>query len=92
MRKPKQRQTKPRQSKQRKPNDLSRSLAALDLDRTLIAVIEMGASSWLVAGLVPGVDAPVIGQGFTVRSPGQRDGAIVTTSILSGLHHTHAPI
>ena len=56
MRKPKQRQTKPRQSKQRKPNDLSRSLAALDLDRTLIAVIEMGASSWLVAGLVPGVE------------------------------------
>ena len=56
MRKPKQRQTKPRQSKQRKPNDLSRSLAALDLDCTLIAVIEMGASSWLVAGLVPGVE------------------------------------
>jgi len=56
VRKPKQRQTKPRQSKQRKPNDLSRSLAALDLDRTLIAVIEMGASSWLVAGLVPGVE------------------------------------
>jgi hypothetical protein len=27
------------------PNDLSRSLAALDLDRTLIAVIEMGAST-----------------------------------------------
>ena len=56
MRKLKQRQTKPRQSKQRKPNDLSRSLAALDLDCTLIAVIEMGASSWLVAGLVPGVE------------------------------------
>jgi hypothetical protein len=56
VRKLKQRQTKPRQSKQRKPNDLSRSLAALDLDRTLIAVIEMGASSWLVAGLVPGVE------------------------------------
>ncbi|MGA8156858.1 MAG: hypothetical protein WB822_11765 [Rhodoplanes sp.] len=56
MRTPKQRQTKPRQSKQRKPNDLSRCLAALDLDRTLIAVIEMGASSWLVAGLVPGVE------------------------------------
>jgi transposase len=56
VRKPKQRQTKPRQSKQRKPNDLSRCLAALDLDRTLIAVIEMGASSWLVAGLVPGVE------------------------------------
>ena len=56
MHKPKQRQTKSRQSKQRRPNDLSRSLVALDLDRTLIAVIEMGASSWLVAGLVPGVE------------------------------------
>ena len=56
MRKLKQRQTKPRESKQRRPNDLSRSLVALDLDRTLIAVIEMGASSWLVAGLVPGVE------------------------------------
>ena len=48
MRKPKQRKTKPRQLKQRRPNDLSRCLAALDLDRTLIAVIEMGASSWRI--------------------------------------------
>jgi transposase len=56
MGKPKQRRTKFRQSNQRKPNDLSRSLVGLDLDRTLIAVIEMGASSWLVGGLVPGVE------------------------------------
>ncbi len=33
-------------------NDLSRSLAAFDQDRTLIAVIEMSQSNWLVAGLV----------------------------------------
>lgn len=39
-----------------KPNDLSRCLAALDQDSTLIAVIEMGVESWLVAGLVPGID------------------------------------
>jgi len=38
------------------PNDMSRSLAALDQDSTLIAVIEMSQSSWLVAGLVPGVN------------------------------------
>jgi transposase len=38
------------------PNDLSRSLAALEPDSTLIAVIEMGQSTWLVAGLVPGVE------------------------------------
>jgi len=38
------------------PNDLSRSLVALDQDNTLIAVIEMGQASWLVAGIVPGVN------------------------------------
>ena len=41
---------------QRKPNDLSRSLIALDMDTTLIAVIELSLSSWLVAGIVPGVE------------------------------------
>jgi transposase len=38
------------------PNDLSRSLAALDQDSTVIAVIEMSQSSWLVAGIVPGIE------------------------------------
>ena len=38
------------------PNDLSRSLATLEPDSTLIAVIEMGQSSWLVAGIVPGIE------------------------------------
>ena len=38
------------------PNDLSRSLVALDQDSTLIAVIEMGQASWLVAGIVPGIN------------------------------------
>lgn len=37
-------------------NDLSRSLAALDQDSTLIAVIEMSLKSWLVGALVPGVE------------------------------------
>ncbi len=37
-------------------NDLSRCLAALDQDSTLIAVIEMSQSSWLVAGVVPGIE------------------------------------
>ena len=37
-------------------NDLSRSLTPLDPDGTLIAVIEMSLSSWLVAGIVPGVE------------------------------------
>src|ERR671910_380539 len=37
-------------------NDLSRSLVALDQESTLIAVIEMSQSSWLVAGIVPGIE------------------------------------
>ena len=36
-------------------NDLSRSLAALNQDSTLVVVIEMGQSSWLVRGMIPGV-------------------------------------
>jgi transposase len=39
-----------------KLNDLSRSLSPLEPDGTLIAVIEMSLSSWLVAGIVPGVE------------------------------------
>jgi transposase len=38
------------------PNDLSRSLVALDQDSTIIAVVEMSQSSWLVAGVLPGVE------------------------------------
>jgi transposase len=37
-------------------NDLSRSLIAFDQNNTLIAVIEMSLSTWLVAGIVPGVE------------------------------------
>src|SRR6201993_3927780 len=39
-----------------RPNDLSRSLTVLKQDSTLIAVIEVELSSWLVAGIVPGVE------------------------------------
>ena len=39
-----------------KLNDLSRSLTALEPNGTLIAVIEMSLSSWLVAGIGPGVE------------------------------------
>src|SRR5271156_4665424 len=38
-----------------KPADLSKSLAALDQDSTLIVVIEMSQSSWLVAARAPGL-------------------------------------
>jgi len=36
-------------------DDLSRSLVALQQDSTLIAVVELSQSSWLVAGIVPGL-------------------------------------
>jgi transposase len=39
-----------------KPNDLSRSLVPFEQSSTLVAVIEMSLSSWLVAGIVPGLD------------------------------------
>jgi transposase len=37
-------------------NDFSRSRIALEPNATLIAVIEMSLSSWLVAGILPGVE------------------------------------
>lgn len=37
-------------------NDLKKSLVALEQDSTLIAVIELAQSSWLVGGIVPGVE------------------------------------
>src|SRR3954464_4921557 len=36
-------------------NDLSRSVVALQQDNTLVAVGELSRSSWLVAGLFPGI-------------------------------------
>jgi transposase len=38
------------------PIDLNQSRIVLKQDRTLIGVIEMSLSSWLVAGIVPGVE------------------------------------
>jgi transposase len=38
------------------PDDLSRSLIVLDQDTTLIAVVEMSLKSWVIAGVVPGID------------------------------------
>jgi transposase len=39
-----------------KLNDLSRSLTLFEPDGTLIAVVEMSLMSWLVAGIMPGVE------------------------------------
>jgi hypothetical protein len=37
-------------------NDLSRSVVAFEQHNTTIAVIEMSLNSWLVAGIVPGIE------------------------------------
>jgi transposase len=37
-------------------DDLSRSLAVFDQARTLLVVVEMSQTSWLVAGMVPGLE------------------------------------
>jgi hypothetical protein len=42
------------------PNDLSRSLAALDQDSTLIAVIEMSQSSWAGRRYRSGDQSPAV--------------------------------
>jgi len=46
----------PKPKKQNKLDDLSRSLTPFDPNRTLTAVIELSKESWLVAGIVPGVE------------------------------------
>ena len=37
-------------------NDLSRSLTSFEQATTLVAVIELSLSSWLIAGAIPGVE------------------------------------
>ena len=37
-------------------DDLSRSLIALEQNSTMVVVLEMSQSSWLAAGVVPGIE------------------------------------
>ena len=37
-------------------DDLSRSIVTMDAETTMTVVVELSQSSWLVAGLLPGVD------------------------------------
>jgi transposase len=39
-----------------KRNDLSRSLVAFDQNSTMVAVVELSLKSWVIGGLVPGLD------------------------------------
>src|SRR5215813_5849952 len=56
-------QTKPAEPSMRKPkkqpkpfNDLSRSLIPFDPNQTLTGVVELSKKTWLVAGIIPGVE------------------------------------
>ena len=53
-------------------DDLSRSLTPLEQDSTIISVIEMSQASWLVAGIVPGIERHIRG-----RAPGSGVGVPV---------------
>jgi transposase len=45
----------PKECSMRQSNDLSRCLIPFRQDETLVAVVEMSKTSWLVAGMIPGV-------------------------------------
>lgn len=47
---------KPTRCSMSQPNDSKKSVTPLEQDNTMIAVIEMGQASWLVAGIVPGLE------------------------------------
>src|SRR5436305_8374380 len=49
------RREQPKECPRPQRDDLSRSLTAFQQDSTLVAVVELSRSSWLVAGIVPGI-------------------------------------
>jgi hypothetical protein len=56
-----------------KVDDLSCSLTPLDQSSTLICVVELSRSSWLIAGMVPGVERRPLKQ-IEPDAPALRDG------------------
>lgn len=77
-----------------KPNDLSKSLVTLDQASTLIAVIEMSESSWLVGAMVPGLgreprkklaadEAALLGLLGRWREEAQKAGARITRMVVA---------
>jgi transposase len=75
-----------------KPYDLSKPLVALDHDSTLVCVIEMSGSSWLVAATVPGVDrlqklpvdpARLLAQVERWRQEAARAGRTITRTVVA---------
>src|SRR6185369_5357402 len=75
-----------------KPDDLSKPLVALDHDSTLVCVIEMSGSSWLVAATVPGIDrlqklpvdpARLLAQVERWRQEAARAGRTITRTVVA---------
>src|SRR5216683_23821 len=71
----------PRQPMERpmQRNDLSRSLVAFEQNSTLVSVVELSLTTWLVAGLVPGL----------TRQPLKKQGADAD-ALLALLHRWRA--
>ncbi len=56
MRTPKAKATGMREPSQRRADDLGRCLTDFNPNHTLVAVVELSLKSWLVAGVLPGVE------------------------------------
>ena len=85
-----------------KPDDLSKPLVALDHDSTLVCVIEMSGTSWLVAATVPGVDrrplqklpvnpARLLEQVERWRKEAARAGRTITRTVVVNRRQDRAP-
>ena len=69
------------------PNDLSRSLVALDQNSTVIAVVEMSQSTWLVGGILPSIERTIE---LTATVDFKRRG-VATKVVLPGLTPQNQP-
>src|SRR3954452_10822914 len=67
-------------------NDLSRSLLALDQNSTIIAVIEMSQSNWLVAGVIPDVDGSVRARASQYNLCSRTGGNVPSRGFQDGQH------
>jgi len=65
------------------PNDLSRSLSPFVQGNTLVAVIELSLTSWLVAGVIPGVER----QPLKKLAPDEKGRGSESANF--GLHRSH---
>ena len=79
------------------PNDLSRSVVAFEHDATVVAVIELSQSSWLVGGIVPGIDRQqciidFYTGGFLKRRPDLLDQHVVPRAVIADIDQLFRPV